>query len=162
MDINKIVNEILSETNAVAIGCDHGGFSFKEPLIKHLKNNNFSIIDVGTYSEDSVNYPDFAYKVALEVASGNAVFGIMIDGAGVGSAITCNKVKGIRAAHCSNTFEAFNAKAHNNANILTLGSRVIGIELAKFIVTKFFETKFEGGRHQDRVNLISQIENNNF
>jgi len=160
MDINKIVNEILSESNDIAIGCDHGGFSLKEPIVQHLKKIGYSVIDLGTFSEESVNYPEFAYKVAQAVANGNAKFGIMIDGAGVGSAITCNKVKGIRAAHCSNTFEAFNARAHNNGNILTLGSRVIGIELAKFIVSKFIETEFEGGRHQERINLISKIENN--
>lgn len=160
MDINKIVNEILTETNIIAIGCDHGGFSFKKPIVNHLEKSGFNILDIGTYSEESVNYPEFAFLVAKAVTEGKAQFGIMIDGAGVGSAITCNKVKGIRAAHCSNTFEAFNARAHNNANILTLGSRVIGIELAKFIVTKFFETEFEGGRHQERVNLIHQIENN--
>jgi ribose 5-phosphate isomerase B len=163
MDIDKIVNEILSENeNTIAIGSDHGGFPFKKPVISHLKNLNFKVIDVGTYSNEAVNYPDYAHKVALEVSKGNAIFGIMIDGAGVGSAIVCNKVKGIRAAHCSNTFEAFNARAHNNANVLTLGSRVIGIELAKFIVTKFLTTDFEGGRHLNRVNLITKIENSNF
>jgi len=163
MDIDKIVNEILSDNqNTIAIGSDHGGFAFKEPIISHLKSLNFQVIDVGTFSSDSVNYPDFAYKVAMEVKNGNAKYGIMIDGVGVGSAIVCNKVKGIRAAHCSNTFEAFNAKAHNNANILTLGSRVIGIELAKFIVTKFLTTEFEGGRHKERVDIITKIENNNY
>ncbi len=159
VNIDSIVNEILSDRQGVALGADHGGYGLKEELKPFLEKNGVSVVDLGTFSDAAVNYPDFALKVARSVQSGQCRFGIMIDGAGIGSAIVCNKVRGIRAAHCSNTFEAYNARAHNNCNILTLGARVIGIELIKRIVDVFLKTPFEGGRHQARVSLITEWEN---
>ncbi len=166
MSIEKIVKNILSEIeseekNIIVIGSDHGGFEVKEKLKPFLESLGFKVYDCGCYSNDSVDYPDFAYKTGKEYFNKRAKFGIFVDGAGIGSAIVLNKLKGIRAAHCSNTFEAYNARAHNNANFLTLGSRVIGIELIKFIVEKFINTEFEGGRHLKRVNKIIEIDNAN-
>jgi len=159
VNLNNIVDDILSEQRGIALGTDHGGYALKEELKPFLEKMGFRIMDLGTFSSASVNYPDYALKVAHAVQSGQSRFGIMIDGAGIGSAIVCNKVKGIRAAHCANTFEAYNARAHNNCNILTLGARVIGIELIKRIVDTFLKTPFEGGRHQERVSLITEWEN---
>ncbi|NOY22083.1 MAG: ribose 5-phosphate isomerase B [Acidobacteria bacterium] len=159
VNLNNIVDDILSEQQGIALGADHGGFPLKEELKPFLEKLGFRFMDLGTFSSASVNYPNFALKVAQAVQSGHSRFGIMIDGAGIGSAIVCNKVKGIRAAHCANTFEAYNARAHNNCNILTLGARVIGIELIKRIVDTFLKTPFEGGRHQERVAMITEWEN---
>ncbi len=166
MSIEGIVNDILNEIegvykNIVVIGSDHGGFEYKEVLKPFIESSGFKVFDCGCFSKDSVDYPDYAYKTGMEFFNKNAVFGIFIDGAGIGSAIVLNKIKGIRAAHCSNTFEAYNARAHNDANFLTLGSRVVGIELIKFIVEKFLTTEFEGGRHLRRVEKIKDIDNAN-
>ncbi len=159
--IEELVNEILNESgnNLIVIGSDHGGFDYKEFLKSYLSDLSYSVFDVGCFDKNSVDYPDFALKCAKEFFDKKANFGIFIDGAGIGSCMVLNKVKGIRAAHCSNTFEAYNARAHNNANFLTLGSRVIGIELMKLIVEKFLKTQFEGGRHLKRVNKIDEIDN---
>ena len=160
VNIDSIVDDILSNASQdIALGADHGGYALKEALKPFLEQIGFHFVDLGTFSDASVNYPDFALKVARAVQCGQSRFGIMIDGAGIGSAVVCNKVKGIRAAHCANTFEAYNARAHNNCNVLTLGSRVIGIELIKRIVDTFLKTPFEGGRHQERVSLITEWEN---
>ncbi|MBT8401324.1 MAG: ribose 5-phosphate isomerase B [Rhodothermia bacterium] len=145
-------------TETVAIGSDHGGFELKQLLVPFVVDLGFRIRDVGTDSEKSCDYPDFAYAVARTVASGEADAGIMIDGAGIGSAITCNKVPGIRAACAYNEFTAWNSRAHNNANVLTLGSRTLGIEVCKSIVAKFLSTGFEGGRHTRRVDKIADVE----
>lgn len=145
-------------TAIVAIGSDHGGFDLKQELIPFLIDLGFRTRDVGTDSAKSCDYPDFAYAVARTVASGEAAVGIMIDGAGIGSAIVCNKVKGVRAACAYNEFTAWNARAHNNANVLTLGSRTLGIEVCKAIVAKFLSTDFEGGRHSRRVDKIGDVE----
>ncbi len=158
LNLDHIVDDILSNSQGIALGADHGGYGLKEELKPFLEKLGFQVMDLGTFSSASVNYPDFALKVAQAVQSGRARFGIMIDGAGIGSAIVCNKVKGIRAAHCANTFEAYNARAHNDCNVLTLGARVIGIELIKRIVDTFLKTPFEGGRHQGRVSLITEWE----
>ena len=147
-----------SHSGLVAIGSDHGGFEFKAVLIPYVVDLGFRIRDVGTDSAESCDYPDFAYAGARLVASGEADAGIMIDGAGIGSAMCCNKVPGIRAACAYNEFTAWNARAHNNANVLTLGSRTLGIEVCKAIVAKFLTTEFEGGRHQGRVDKIGDIE----
>ena len=163
MSVRDIVNEILNEIkgNLIVVGSDHGGFGYKEFLKNYLEEKGYTVVDCGCYSEESVDYPDFALKCGKEFFEKNAKYGIFIDGAGIGSSIVLNKIKGIRAAHCSNTFEAYNARAHNDANFLTLGSRVIGIELMKFIVDKFLSTGFEGGRHLKRVNKIIEIDNAN-
>lgn len=142
----------------VAIGSDHGGFDLKSELLKVTADFGWKSIDVGTHSTESCDYPDFAYAVARTVASGEAMLGIMIDGAGPGSAIACNKVPGIRAACVHDEFTAWNARAHNDANVITLGSRGIGIEVAKRLVRVFLETAFEGGRHARRVEKLGDIE----
>lgn len=142
----------------VAIGSDHGGFALKSELTGVIADLGRQNIDVGTNSSESCDYPDFAYAVARAVASGQAALGIMIDGAGPGSAIACNKVPGIRAACVHDEFTAWNARAHNDANVITLGSRGIGIEVAKRLVKVFLETAFEGGRHARRVEKLGDIE----
>jgi ribose 5-phosphate isomerase B len=142
----------------VAIGSDHGGFGLKGTLIEYLGTLGVRVVDAGTYSEEACDYPDFAREVALAVAGGKADLGIMIDGAGIGSCMAVNKIAGIRGACCAHEFTARNAREHNNANVLTLGSRVIGLELAKGIVRTFLETRFAGGRHQARVNKIMDLE----
>jgi ribose 5-phosphate isomerase B len=142
----------------LAIGADHGGFELKQMLAEHLRKEGWHVIDIGTDSPASCDYPDFAYGVARLVATGKAVHGIMIDGAGIGSAMVCNKVPGIRAACAYNEFTAWNARAHNNANVLTLGSRTLGVEVIKGIVRVFLDTPFEGGRHAKRVDKMTDIE----
>jgi len=142
----------------VAIGADHGGFQLKETLKEFLKENGYSVLDCGTNSTDSVDYPDFARAVAEQVKSGNVWRGIMIDGAGIGSCMAANKVPGVRAAMCYDFSTAYNSREHNNANLLTLGAGLIGSSLAKQILSTFLETEFGGGRHARRVSKIMEIE----
>lgn len=142
----------------VAIGADHGGFALKETLKDFLNESGYQVVDCGTDSSDSVDYPDFAAQVAGQVAAGRVWRGIMIDGAGIGSCMAANKVPGIRAAMCYDHATAFNSREHNNANLLTLGAGLIGTSLAKQIVTTFLETEFGGGRHARRVDKIMKIE----
>ncbi len=142
----------------VAIGSDHGGFAMKNELSQHIKELGYEVLDVGTYSEESCDYPDFAYAVAYSVARGEAWRGVMIDGAGIGSSMAANKVPGIRAACCYNEFSARNSREHNDANVLTLGSRGVGIEIAKGIVSIFLNTWFSGGRHKKRIDKVMDIE----
>lgn len=142
----------------IAIGADHGGFSLKETLKTFLAESGYSLIDCGTASSDSVDYPDFARAVAEQVAGGHVWRGIMIDGAGIGSCMAANKVPGVRAAMCYDHATAYNSREHNNANLLTLGAGLIGTSLAKQIVNTFLETKFGGGRHARRVDKIMEIE----
>ena len=146
------------QTHTIAIGSDHGGFTYKETLKARIKDLGWKLLDVGTDSEKSCDYPDFAFGVARAVALGKADLGVMIDGAGLGSAMVCNKVPGIRAACCYNEFTAWNARAHNDAQVLTLGSRTLGIEVCKRIVDTFLETEYEGGRHARRVGKITDVE----
>ena len=147
-----------SSVRTVAIGSDHGGFEFKTILIPFLADLGWKVTDVGTDSDASCDYPDYAFAVARTVQSGATRFGIMIDGAGVGSAMACNKLRGIRAACAYNEFVAWNSRAHNDANVLTLGSRTMGIEVCKMMVKKFLQTSFEGGRHEKRTQKIQDIE----
>ncbi|CAN5470903.1 hypothetical protein BH23BAC4_BH23BAC4_02170 [soil metagenome] len=142
----------------LAVGCDHGGFAYKAALIEHTKVLGWDVLDLGTNSEAAVDYPDYALAVALAVARGHARYGLMIDGAGVGSAMVANKVPGIRAACCGDVFSAFNARAHNDAHVLTLGSRTMGIEVCKRILSEFLQTPFEGGRHAARLQKIIDVE----
>ena len=142
----------------VAIGSDHGGFILKKAVAEYLPSLGVRVIDVGTLSEEPCDYPDFAYMVAKTVADAQAELGIMIDGAGIGSCMVVNKIPGIRGACCAHEFTARSAREHNSANVLTLGSRVIGVELAKSIVRTFVETPFAGGRHESRVQKITDVE----
>ena len=142
----------------IAIGSDHGGFALKEHLKKKLEERGLEVRDFGTYSSDSCDYPVFAKAAALSVAGGECEKGILVCGTGLGMAITANKVKGIRAACCSDTFSARYTRLHNDANILCLGERVVGFGLAEELMDVFLSTGFEGGRHKRRIDLIADIE----
>jgi ribose 5-phosphate isomerase B len=143
--------------NTVAIGADHGGFAMKEMLKAELQAK-YTVIDCGTNSTDSVDYPDFALAVAEQVASGRVWRGIMIDGAGIGSCMVANKVPGVRAALCYDYASAVNSREHNDANVLTLGAGLIGNALAKQIAETWLKTPFGGGRHAKRIDKIIAVE----
>lgn len=142
----------------IAIGSDHGGFQLKQALIPFIEGFGYKIVDVGTYTEEPCDYPDFTYMVARMVSLGEASKGIVIDAVGIASAIVANKIPGIRAACCTNEFSAKSSREHNDANVLTLGGRVLGTEAAKAIVKMWLETWFGGGRHKGRVDKITEIE----
>ena len=142
----------------IAIGSDHGGFELKEEIKSFLLKEGYEVKDFGTNSNNSCDYPDYALPVAEAVVAKEFEFGILICGTGIGIGIAANKVPGVRAALCSDTFSAHATREHNNANILTLGQRVVGPGLALDIVNTFLNTKFEGGRHQDRIDKIAEIE----
>ena len=142
----------------VAIGCDHGGLHLKQDIKELLLSLGHEVEDFGTHSTESCDYPDIAESVAHAVVDGNADRGILICGTGIGIGIAANKIPGVRAALCHDSFSAKYSRAHNNANILTMGERVIGPGLAKDIVTIWMATDFEGGRHSRRVEKISALE----
>ena len=142
----------------IALGSDHAGLSLKNEIIKHLETGAVEFHDFGTYTKESCDYSDFGQKVAEEVASGNFSLGILVCGTGIGISIAANKVPGIRAANCTDTFSAHACREHNNANILSLGERVVGVGLALDIVDAFLNGKFEGGRHALRIGKIADIE----
>lgn len=148
-------------TKKIALGADHAGFEEKEKLKKTLDELGVEYEDVGTFSTDSVDYPDFAQKVGEKVESGEAEQGILVCGSGIGVAIAANKMHGIRAAQAWNEETAKLARQHNNANVLTIGARVIPEEEIPKIVKAWFETDFEGGRHQKRVEKIMNLEKEN-
>lgn len=145
-------------SNSVAIGADHGGFALKEALKPYLAELGYEVIDCGTHSAESVDYPDLALAVAAKVALGEAWRGIIIDGAGIGSCMAANKVHGVRAAMCYDYATAVNSREHNNANVLSLGAGLIGPNLARQIVEIWLKTEFGGGRHARRVDKIMEIE----
>ena len=140
----------------IAIGSDHAGFSLKQNIIDRFDKIQF--IDVGTHNEDSCDYPEYGAVAAGKVISGEADFAIVICGSGVGISITANKVPGIRAALCHNEYMAEMSRRHNNANVLALGARIIGEDLAAAIVERWISSPFDGGRHQRRIDIISKIE----
>lgn len=142
----------------IAIGSDHGGYILKEDIKKWLADNGYEYNDYGTHSTDSCDYPDIAVVVAKAVATGECRQGIIICGTGIGVSIAANKVKGIRAALCHDTFSARASREHNDANILTLGERVIGRGLAMDIVSVWLSSQFAAGRHQTRVDKITALE----
>ena len=142
----------------IAIGADHGGFKLKERLAFRLREKGHSVEDCGTDSTESVDYPDFAVKVAEAVASGRCAWGIAVDGAGIGSAMVANKVPGVRAALCYDVSTAANSREHNHANVLTLGAGLIGENLAWQIVEAWLATPWGGGRHAARVAKIDAVE----
>lgn len=142
----------------VALGSDHGGYELKEVILKHLEAQGLKVQDLGTYSADSVDYPKYGFAVGNAIIKGEADLGIVICGTGQGMAMAANKICGIRAAVCSETFSARMARAHNDANVLSLGARVIGAGLALDIVDIFLKTEFSGGRHELRLKLISDLE----
>jgi len=144
----------------IAIGSDHGGFKLKAEIIKFFEEKGYKYKDFGTYNTDSVDYPDYGRVVAEAVVHGECERGIVICGTGIGISIAANKVKGIRAALCTDTYMAKMSREHNDSNVLALGERVIGAGLALDIVEAWLNTDFAGGRHSTRVNKISSIESN--
>ncbi len=142
----------------IAIGCDHAGFELKEVIKKHLEELGHEYKDFGTFDESSVDYPDYAFYVGKAVQSGQYDRGILICGTGIGMCIAANKIQGIRCALCHDVFSAKATRQHNNSNILAMGARVIGNTLALKVLDAWLETEFEGGRHERRVEKISNIE----
>lgn len=143
----------------IAIASDHTGVELKSEIIKYLKELGHEVYDFGTNSAESIDYPIYGKKVSEEISKGNYDGGVLICGTGIGISLAANKVKGIRAAVCSEPYSAKLSKQHNNSNIIAFGARVVGVDLAKMIVKEWIEAKFEGGRHLKRVELISKIEN---
>jgi ribose 5-phosphate isomerase B len=147
-----------SSLETIAVGADHGGFPLKERIAFRLKETGHNVHDCGTDSTDAVDYPDYAHEVARVVADGTCEWGIIVDGAGIGSAMVANKVPGVRAALCYDLSSARNSREHNHANVLTLGAGLIGPNLALQIVEEWLATPWGGGRHADRVAKITTIE----
>ena len=145
----------------IGIGNDHSALELKAEIIGFLKEKGYEIVDFGTNSTESCDYPIYGEKVARAVAAGEVEKGILICGTGLGISLAANKVEGIRAVVCSEPFTAKMSRAHNNCNILALGARVVGAELEKMIVDTWLSTEFEGGRHQRRVDMIMDIEKRN-
>ena len=142
----------------IALGCDHGGYAMKEDIKKQLEGLGHEVKDCGTFSTESCDYPIFGEAAARAVAAGDCPRGIVICTTGIGISIAANKHKGIRAAVCSDPYSAAKAREHNNANIITLGGRVLGVDLACTIVDAFLQASFEGGRHQKRIDKITNLE----
>jgi ribose 5-phosphate isomerase B len=147
-----------NEATSIAIGSDHAGYPLKEWLIPLLREAGYEVADLGTHATESCDYPDFAEAVAVTVAEGRARFGLLVCGTGQGMAMTANKVAGIRAAAVSDTYSAWGSRAHNNANVLCLGARVVGLGLAEAIVDTWLSTGFAGSRHQRRVDKMMSLD----
>jgi ribose 5-phosphate isomerase B len=156
--IKKSERRGSAKVRSIALGCDHGGFEYKERLGRFLSQSNFRVHDFGTISKDAVDYPDFAHAVARAVADKTADVGIIIDGAGIGSAMTANKVPGVRAAACYSTALAKNSREHNGANVLSLGSGQNSFDEIKEIVQAFLSSELTEERHRKRVGKIDNIE----
>ena len=155
---STLKQEDTPKTNSVAMGCDHTGLEIKLMLIEILKSKGFNILDLGTNTKDSCDYPDFAFAVASKVALKEVDFGIVVDATGIPSAITANKVPTVRACTCYNEFSARSAREHNNGNVLVLGAKSLGEETIKSILEVWLATEFGGDRHQRRLNKITEIE----
>lgn len=145
----------------IVIAADHGGFELKDSMVEYIKSLGNEVMDLGTNSADSVDYPDYAKKVCEEIQQGNSDLGILICGTGIGMSLAANKFEGIRAACVSDVYSAKMSRNHNNANVLCIGARVIGDEVAKLIIKTFLENEFEAGRHQRRVDKIMAFEKEN-
>ena len=148
----------MKENGIVAVACDHGGFTLKGEILAHLEERGIKYVDFGTYTEESCDYPDFAEAACVAVTEGRCDLAILICGTGIGISIAANKIPGIRAACCSDTFSARYTRMHNNANALCFGGRVVGPGLAVDMVDLFLDTEFEGGRHQRRIDKITALE----
>jgi ribose 5-phosphate isomerase B len=147
-----------SLSRTIALGADHGGFDLKEQLKSYLREWGYNPLDLGAFSREAVDYPDFAEAVANSVVHGDAALGVVVDSVGIGSSIAANKVPGARAALCYDRATARNSREHNDANILSLGARLLAPETAREILAVWLETPFGGGRHQKRVDKIRAIE----
>ena len=143
----------------IVMASDHAGFDLKNTLVEQLKTDGYEVEDAGTYSKDSCDYPVFAEKACRYMLDGKAELCILVCGTGIGMSMAANKVKGIRAACCSDTYSAKYTRLHNDANVLCMGARVVGEGLAYEIAKVFLETEFEGGKHLRRINMISDLEN---
>ena len=143
----------------IGIGNDHAALEMKNQVMEYLEEKGYEVINYGTNTPESCNYPEFGEKVGRAVVSGEVDCGILICGTGVGISLAANKVKGVRAVVCSEPYSAKLSKQHNTPNILAFGARVVGIELAKMIIDEWLGAEFEGGRHQTRVDMIMAIEN---
>lgn len=143
----------------IVLSADHAGFPLKESIKKKLQEDGYEILDEGTYDTAPVDYPVYGAKAARKVAAHEADFGIVCCGSGIGIGIVANKIRGIRAAHCTDSFSARLSREHNNANVLALGARITGTALALDIVEQFLRTPFAGERHQKRLDQIAEIEN---
>jgi len=154
----RVRSERYNVNMKIAIGADHAGFELKERIKQHLIKEGHEVDDNGTASSQSVDYPDYAKRVGEEVAHKQADLGVLVCGTGIGMALAANKIHGIRAANVTSEFEAQMLREHNDGNIITLGARVIDQPTAEKLVDKFLATKFAGGRHQERVNKIMEIE----
>ena len=150
---------MCDKSKIIAIASDGAGFRLKCVVDDYLKELGYEVIDCGTDSDASCDYPDFAVKCCREIVEGRAGYGILCCGTGVGMSMAANKVKGIRAACCSDTFSARATRAHNDANVLCIGERVVGVGLARELIDAFVSTSFDGGRHQRRVDKVMEIEN---
>lgn len=146
----------------IAIGCDHIGYPLKLHMVEYLMKKGYEVMDEGTNSGDRCDYPVYGYRVAMDVAERKAERGILICGTGVGISLAANKVPGIRAAVCSEAYTAALSRAHNNANIVAFGARVIGEAVAEQIVDAFLNTVYEAGRHQKRIDMLTEIERGKF
>lgn len=144
----------------VSLGCDHGGYELKEAVKKHLDETGVEYVDCGTYSLDSVDYPDYAKAACEKIQSGECELGLIFCSTGIGISIAANKMKGIRCCVCSDTYSAKYTRMHNDANVLSMGGKVVGPGLACEMVDLFLGTEFEGGRHQRRVDKITALEEN--
>ena len=142
----------------IAIGCDHGAFNLKNAVKKYLEGIGLEVKDFGIYEEGRVDYPDIAEVVCKSITSGECEKGILLCGTGIGISIAANKIKGIRAAVCNEVYCAKMAKCHNNANVITLGGRVVGEDVALEIVSAWLDSEFMGGRHQERIDKITNLE----
>ena len=143
----------------IAIGCDHGGFELKNHIMKHLEKRGIEYKDFGCFDEKSCDYPDIAKTVCESVTGGESDRAILVCGTGIGMSMAANKIKGIRAAHVTDVYSAKMTKVHNNANVICLGGRITGRELAFMIVDAWLDAEFEGGRHQARIDKIAALEN---
>lgn len=152
--VEKLKSMEAIREKTIGIGSDHGGYELKEEIKEFLDELKIDYKDYGTYDTDSVDYPEYGKKVAHGVMDGEVERGIVICGTGIGISLAANKVKGIRCALCSDTYSARMSRAHNNANMLALGARVLGVDLAREIVRVWLDSEFEGGRHERRVNKI--------
>lgn len=146
------------KSKKITVGCDHAGFGLKKTVIAHLEERGFEVLDVGTHSTDSCDYPQIAHALCKNIQDGTTELGILICGTGIGMSMAANKHRGIRAAACSDTFSARLTRVHNDANVLCFGERVVGMGLALDLVDAFVDAEFEGGKHQRRVDMITQIE----
>ena len=164
--VANVVDEVMAAAPArrraanetIAIGSDHGGFHLKQELVSHLRERGLEVHDCGCASTDAVDYPDFAHAVANLVGTGTCRWGIIVDGAGIGSSMVANKVPGVRAALCYDLSSARNSREHNHANVLTLGAGLIGPALARQIVDEWLATPWGGERHARRVAKITGVE----